>query len=303
MDLATKEAKAREEADDEGRAARPRGLRQPRQPRLPRGAGRQRRPGRGPVARLPARAARLGVALRRAALQRRSPDLDLGGSVNALAFSPDGTWVVSGAGVQIIAVRRRRGRRVARRRVGCGAGRRRKTLLRGKGSVYSVAVSPDGKHRRRGGVRFAQERRPRLGLGCRDGADPLVRGRTELKAMSVAFSPDGKSLAVGYGDYIGQHRDVRQSRSGTWPVGNGQRSPVRGGRERGRLPSRRKAARRRRLGSRGGLGRRRRRQASRLRGTRNGSMASPSAPTANGWPPAAGTGPSSSGTPPPARSG
>ena len=87
--LATKEATARgrsrgpgdeggestrSEADRvEGRAARPRGLRQPRQPGLSRGGRRQRRAGRGPAARLPARAARLGVALRQAALQPRAP--------------------------------------------------------------------------------------------------------------------------------------------------------------------------------------------------------------------------------------
>ena len=71
--------------------------------------------------------------------------LDLGSaSVNALAFSPDGTWAVSGAGQATFVV----GHTVSMPSIDVwdvSSGRRRKTLLGAKGTVYTVAVSPDGK--------------------------------------------------------------------------------------------------------------------------------------------------------------
>jgi dipeptidyl aminopeptidase/acylaminoacyl peptidase len=121
--------------------------------------------------------------------------LDLGNtSVNALVFSPDGTWAVAGSGAPISS--------------GVGAplvsvwdvnsGQQRKTLPGAKGTVLGVAVSPDGK---------------KVAAGCTaglvlvweaaTGQTAWTQSEPELDAMSVSFSPDGQSLAVGYGAYNG----------------------------------------------------------------------------------------------------
>ena len=137
--------------------------------------------------------------------------IDLGStSVNAVAYSPDGTWAVTGSGRHAFS----EASEVATTLVmwDVKSGQRRRTWTGAKGVVKSVAVSPDGKH-------FA--------AGCSNGL-AVVRsvetGETEwtrsepgLSAMSVAFSPDGKSLAVGYGHYSNE----QVGRVNVWDVASG----------------------------------------------------------------------------------
>src|SRR4051794_31348185 len=70
--------------------------------------------------------------------------LDLGNaSVNTLAFSPDGTWAVSGSGSLIVG-----GTSEGATTIGVwdvNSGQRRKTLPGAKGTVFDLAVSPEGK--------------------------------------------------------------------------------------------------------------------------------------------------------------
>src|SRR5262249_41090014 len=70
--------------------------------------------------------------------------LDLGNtSVNALVFSPDGTWAVTGSGVPMIGSAFSEAPLISVWDV--NSGQRRKTLPWAKGTVLDVAVSPDGK--------------------------------------------------------------------------------------------------------------------------------------------------------------
>ncbi|HKI20655.1 MAG TPA: hypothetical protein VKA15_22385, partial [Isosphaeraceae bacterium] len=119
--------------------------------------------------------------------------LDVGDkSVNSVAFSPDGSWVVSGASNP--STGDSADSEVVFDVWDQATGQRRKTLPAIKGKVFSVAVGKDGK---------------RIAAGCRHGlvlvwdeeSGRSVWTSTEpgLNAMSVAFSPDGQSLAVGYG--------------------------------------------------------------------------------------------------------
>jgi len=129
--------------------------------------------------------------------------LDLGNtSVNALAFSPDGTWAVSGSGA-FLGLPVLQGAAVDVWDV--SSGRRQSILPGATGTVISVAVSPDGK---------------KIAAGCSAGLVLVWDVETRqvawsgtapgLYAMSVAFSPDAKTLAVGYGFYnrdsVGQVR-------------------------------------------------------------------------------------------------
>ena len=111
--------------------------------------------------------------------------LDLGNtSVNALAFSPDGTWAVSGAGYVPHSYSSAIAPTVDVRDV--NTGQRRKTLPGAKGTVFHVAVSPDGK---------------KVAAGCSaglvlvwdaaTGQSAWTQSEPGLDAMSVSFSPDG----------------------------------------------------------------------------------------------------------------
>nr|WP_303652953.1 protein kinase [Paludisphaera mucosa] len=117
-----------------------------------------------------------------------------GASCNALAYSPDGAWLAVGAGsptfgypadtAPIVEIRE------------SVTGRPLRTLAGAKGVVRDVAVSPDGRM---------------LAAACSDGLTvvwAVDTGRVlwsltdpGLDSMSAAFSPDGKSIAVGYGYY------------------------------------------------------------------------------------------------------
>jgi WD40 repeat protein/serine/threonine protein kinase len=138
--------------------------------------------------------------------------VDLGNApVGSLAYSPDGTWVVSGSGGQNAVAQA--GTSVHMWDV--STGQRRATLPGSEGNAWSVAVSSDGKHVAAGfesGLVKVWE--------LATGQSSWTRTEPELTAMSVAFSPDGKSLAVGYGDYswdqVGQVK--------VWDVASGKES-------------------------------------------------------------------------------
>jgi WD40 repeat protein len=139
--------------------------------------------------------------------------LELGNrSVNALAYGPDGSWAVSGSGAETFGPRPiPLAPSVDVWEV--SSGERRKTLAGAKGTVYAVAVSPDGK---------------KVAAGCSDGLvlvwdveagqGAWTRSDAGLSAMSVTFSPDSKSLAVGYGSYS----DEQIGRAKVWDVASGK---------------------------------------------------------------------------------
>jgi WD40 repeat protein len=126
-----------------------------------------------------------------------------------LALSPDGKWLASGGGdsriiLWNVATRQMRGRPMTGHRSG----------------VYSLAFSPDGKILASAGFGRAAERHGAGewdSNGCIEGeirfwdvatGQPLgqpVRGHTDT-IMSVAFSPDGKTLASGAGHFDGTIR-------------------------------------------------------------------------------------------------
>ncbi len=130
--------------------------------------------------------------------------LDLGNtSVNALVFSPDGTWAVAGSGAPSMGGATSEPPLISVWDV--DSGQRRKTLPGAKGTVLDVAVSPDGK---------------KVAAGCAaglvlvwdvaTGQSAWTQSEPGLDAMSVSFSPDGQSLAVGYGAYNGELGRARQ---------------------------------------------------------------------------------------------
>ena len=122
--------------------------------------------------------------------------LDLGNtSVGSLAYSPDGTWAVSGSGGPLF-IASRGGASVNVWDV--STGQRRTTLPGSPENILSVAVSPDGKM-----VAAGCSAGLVLVWNVETGQSAWTRSEPGLNAMSVAFSPDGKSLAVGYGAYSG----------------------------------------------------------------------------------------------------
>jgi eukaryotic-like serine/threonine-protein kinase len=130
-------------------------------------------------------------------------DLDVGGSVNAVAFSADGGAIVSGSGTAIIGTLPTEADESFVNLWDAATGRRRQTPLRINGCIYGVAISPDG-HSIAVGSGFAS---PRAGghLSVWDAAGGQARwsaAEPKMNAMSVSFSPDGRSVAAGFGQYL-----------------------------------------------------------------------------------------------------
>jgi WD40 repeat protein/serine/threonine protein kinase len=131
-------------------------------------------------------------------------------SVNALAFSPDGTRIVSGGGrpythpvaqdrAELILWNTMTGREIVR-------------FAGLKGSVHSVAFSPDGARIASGSGSYGMpvEVEGRVALwDARTGK--ILADKTErlLNPLSVAFSPDGRLLGAGFGIWSGEHAPGR----------------------------------------------------------------------------------------------
>ena len=130
-------------------------------------------------------------------------DLDVGGSVNAVAFSADGGGIVSGSGAPIFDAAPADESLVNLWDV--TTGRQRQTPLRINGCIYGVAISPDG-HSVAVASGFGSPRAEGH-LSVWDAPGEQARwsaAEPNLMAMSVAFSPDGKSVAAGFGQYLGE---------------------------------------------------------------------------------------------------
>ena len=103
-------------------------------------------------------------------------------SVSALAYSPDGTWAVSGVGNLINGMLPGVGTTVETWDV--KSGRKQKTLPGAAGTVYQVAVSPDGKK-----VAAGCTDGRRSALGCRNGTNDLDEGRIGLARNERGLQP------------------------------------------------------------------------------------------------------------------
>ncbi len=123
-------------------------------------------------------------------------------SVNALAYSPEGSWFVSGSGSMVWSPI---GEDSPVDVYDSGTGRRRQSLRGLKGTVYGVAVSPVGCLVAAGSGGYNGFRlEGRVAVWEVDTGQMMwTRSEPGYSAMSVAFSSDGKSLAVGYGAYTG----------------------------------------------------------------------------------------------------
>ncbi len=224
-------------------------------------------------------------------------------SVNAVAYSPDGSWIAASSGAVVF-----RGMGTPRDESAVNlwdaATGRRRLVLRGiKGCVYGLAVSPDGK---RIAVGSGTERpKVEARLSVWDAATGHVvwsRDEPEFEAMSVAFSPDGKSVAVGFGFYLGDSvgkvkvwdaATGRERSTFTGPPGWGV-NKIAFHSDGRRLAAAGSGAPRSGTSSpdpRCGI----------WSATTDGSWVPPSAPTASGWRRVGGTGRSSCGMPTPVR--
>lgn len=133
--------------------------------------------------------------------------------IRSLAYSPDGTLLVSGAGGFRDG---KRGSEVRVWDVATGKVKHCPAVWEG-GDVNAVAVSPDGKRVAAGGAR---------GVRVWDAATGNLEKEvgTEAAVLALAYSPDGKTLAAGaFTQY------VHQWDTGTWKerVLKGHKSEVR----------------------------------------------------------------------------
>jgi WD40 repeat protein/serine/threonine protein kinase len=127
-------------------------------------------------------------------------------SVGAVAFSPDGTKVLSGAGRPYSQPRRDDDAELILWEAASGRELRRFEGLRG--GVHGVAFSPDGKWiaSASGFYEKAPGGEGRLRVGdAATGAVKFEHTEDYLNALSVAFSPDGRHVAAGFGLYSEKH--------------------------------------------------------------------------------------------------
>jgi eukaryotic-like serine/threonine-protein kinase len=124
--------------------------------------------------------------------ERLSVDVPAG-SVSAIAFSPDGNLIATGSAGHYA-------RDMGDSNVEMwdrGTGRRVRPVHATKNVIWSLAFSPDGTRLALGGTNPQVEVRD-----TRTGEVLWAKHKPRLpQAMGVAFSPDGKSLAAGFGQY------------------------------------------------------------------------------------------------------
>jgi hypothetical protein len=125
----------------------------------------------------------------------------LAGSVCAIAFSPDGSQIATASGGPFSVGKGGPNVDLWER----GTGQRRRSLRGTEHHIWSLAFSPDGTRLAVGG-RNHPIGSPQVGLwDARTGASLWSRHEPALpQAMSVAFSPNGKLLAVGFGERGGR---------------------------------------------------------------------------------------------------
>jgi eukaryotic-like serine/threonine-protein kinase len=132
-------------------------------------------------------------------------------SLNAITFSPDGRWVAAGTGKPKQATAQTEADRAEVVAWDAATGRRRPPLGELKGTIFCLAISPDGT-RVAVGSGFVQPRSEgRLTLwDVRSGNMIWEKCDPQLMTRRVAFGPDGRSLAVGFGlDRAGAIGQVR----------------------------------------------------------------------------------------------
>jgi WD40 repeat protein/tRNA A-37 threonylcarbamoyl transferase component Bud32 len=138
--------------------------------------------------------------------------------VNCVAYSLDGTKFVSGGGKSYHDPRAEDRAELILWDAATNREIRRFDGL--KGSVHSVAFSPDGRMIAAGSGFYQPVSEGRLTLWDASTGKPLFDKKTEhLNVLSVAFSPDGKALAAGLGNYS----STVKGRLTLWEVPTGQR--------------------------------------------------------------------------------
>jgi WD40 repeat protein len=151
-------------------------------------------------------------------------DLDIGGSVNAVAFGADGVGIVSGSGAPIVG--RPDPAEADESLVSlwdATTGRRRQAPFRIKGCLYGVAISPDGRSIAVGRGFYSHGAKGDVSVwDVATGQARWSAAEPKLKAMSVSFSPDGRSFAAGFGDYLGYSIGDDLGKVKIWDVATGR---------------------------------------------------------------------------------